>query len=228
MKKEAVDFTLKAIRKSRSKPVQDALQSIAYLRAEMGKAATQGMSTRQIDRVKTECIEAIQLDAIEANRMETVRVKDELALLKDNYNKAFLRNAQSNDRIIQNAQRRFNAMSPSELGNELQKVMSGGYADALPEVLDELSYAIKTSLDEDSHDSIRSYLQQMNYSEPWANSEAGKAIKAELKYLEQAGSNLVVKTDDNKLFSVSPMELESMLDTQEEPDKEDADHEALQ
>lgn len=206
--------TISAIKGSKSRPVKDALVALQSLRRQLKEAKDQAvMPQHQIVRVRQLATDAIKTDLIMNNKAERDRLSIMLETLHSNYEKEYLHNSASNQRAIEQASRRYAAMSPAELSQEADKALSGNYATD-PQILDELCINFKY-VNPENFEPFRRALVQSNYDKPWENTDVGKTIATHAKMLAENPKHILCAGEDGKPFFLSVDDLDNFLDVEE-------------
>ena len=145
--------------------------------------------------------------------VEKARILMEIDRVADLWRKDYDREATKHRNEVQDAERRFNAMSTQELHEEILKWTEGGWKEIDPRIIDALSIAVKEN-DPTDFAILREVALKNRYTEPWLHTEEGKELLWEAETLEscKSGEFPVLITEEGKAVWVV-MELEDLDET---------------
>jgi hypothetical protein len=208
---------LKYLNEAKSHPAREAVSAIKALRSQVKKMNDLGYRKEQINKIQNLAMEAIKLDLLENNATELDNLKGSLALIENAWKRDYENNYSKHSRTIEEASRRYAAMNKDELVAEVDKVLMGNYPE-LPQVLDELSIAVKQESD-DKYQDLRAAIKARNLDKPWMNCDLSQDINNDISILESNKSAVLFKDENNKTFGLNIDMVDDFL-SQEEKEAE--------
>lgn len=204
---------------------QAVLKRVSMLNRILAEGMDQGKNPAYLDKITQEGRQAIKADIFELVRLEKERNQSEVKCLSDTWIKDFERQRTQYRDEIQDAERRYSAMSEMELRKEANKYLEQpGTEPTLPGIVDALSVELKKNGLQEEFESVRKVAQDRRYNEPWFQLPEGRELLKEQTAIENCrpGDFPIAFMENGKRVFVN-ISLEDVL----EPEGEEADDEDI-
>lgn len=204
-----INFTksLGFIKGTKLQSTRSTVASLQSLQSVLKQLKDSGANKNQIGKVRYEAMQAIQADLIQNNNLEIENLNNQIGILKDAWDRDYDKNYSKHSRTIDEARRRYQAMTQKQLENESVKVMNNpNKADMLPAVLDELSISLKQS-NSPQYSIFREAITNNKLDLPYLHTDIAKEIYGDMELLSNSKTNILIKDDTGRR---QMMDLESI------------------
>lgn len=200
---------------------QAVLKRVDMLNRILTEGMDQGKNPGYLDRIMEEGKKAIKGDIFQLVSLEKERNIQEIKRLSDTWIKDFERQRTQYRDEIQDAERRYSAMSESELRKEATMYLEQpGSEPILPGIVDALSVELKRNGLLEEFESIRKVANDRRYMEPWFQFPEGKELLKEQTAIENCkpGDFPIAFIENGKRIFMN-LSLEDVLEPEEVEDE---------
>jgi len=142
-----------------------------------------------------------------ANREKRATLEKKMEAVRARYQRG--KSAESELLNLHRLELRFKAMSAEELKAAAREYLAGSLLDRTPDEVDVLVFELSNRGEKGHSETLRKAAVAKGYTEPWCNTEEGKAVSAEMADYPDEFGVTVLKTESGR---VDGLEIKKLFD----------------